>query len=86
MKNSLFSILLFLLLLGFLTYADISFKNLCSGVIERCDDLEENFIKEWKSAKECNDLTGIQRSKISDVCRGKRKQTGGYIFRYKDAC
>ena len=43
MKNSLFSILLFLLLLGFLTYADISFKNLCSDVIERCDDLEENF-------------------------------------------
>lgn len=49
-------------------------------------DLEENFIKEWKSAKECNDFTGIQRSRISDVCRGKRKQTGGYIFKYKDAC
>lgn len=49
-------------------------------------DLDGNFIKEWKSAKECNDFTGIQRSKISNVCKGKRKQTGGYIFRYKDAC
>lgn len=42
MKNSLFSIFLFVLLLGFLTYADISFKNLCSDVIEMCDEMEEN--------------------------------------------
>ena len=41
MKNSLFSIFLFVLLLGFLTYADISFKNLCSDVIEMCDKMEE---------------------------------------------
>lgn len=42
MKNSLFSILLFILLLGFLTYTDISFKNLCSDVIEMCDKMEKN--------------------------------------------
>ena len=42
MKNSLFSILLFILLLGFLTYSDISFKTLCSNVIEMCDELEKN--------------------------------------------
>lgn len=47
-------------------------------------DLGKNFLKEWKSAKECSIYTGLQRSKISNVCRGKRKQTGGYIFRYKD--
>ena len=41
MKNSLFSIFLFVLLLGFLTYTDISFKNLCSDVIEMCDEMEE---------------------------------------------
>lgn len=40
MKNSLLSILLFILLVGFLTYADISFKNLCSNVIEMCDEME----------------------------------------------
>ena len=42
MKNSLFSILLFILLLGFLTYTDISFKNLCSNVIEMCDEMENS--------------------------------------------
>ena len=42
MKNSLFSIFLFVLLLGFLTYADISFKNLCSNVIQMCDEMEES--------------------------------------------
>lgn len=42
MKNSLFSIFLFVLLLGFLTYTDISFKNLCSDVIEMCDEMEES--------------------------------------------
>ena len=42
MKNSLFSILLFILLLGFLTYTDISFKNLCSDVIEMCDEMEKS--------------------------------------------
>ena len=42
MKNSLFSILLFILLLGFLTYTDISFKNLCSDVIEMCDEMENS--------------------------------------------
>ena len=42
MKNSLLSILLFILLLGFLAYADISFKNLCSNVIEMCDEMENS--------------------------------------------
>lgn len=42
MKNSLLSILLFILLLGFLTYTDISFKNLCSNIIEMCDEMENS--------------------------------------------
>ena len=42
MKNSLFSIFLFILLLGFLTYTDITFKNLCTDVINMCDEMEEN--------------------------------------------
>ena len=42
MKNSLFSIFLFIILLGFLTYTDISFKNLCSEVILKCEEMEKN--------------------------------------------
>lgn len=42
MKNSLFSIFLFILLLGFLTYTDISFKDLCTDVINMCDEMEKS--------------------------------------------
>lgn len=47
-------------------------------------DLDNNYIREWESAKECYDNTGISRSKICNVCKGQRRQTGGYIFRYKE--
>ena len=30
------------------------------------------------------DKTGIGRSHISQCCNGKRKSTGGYIWRFKD--
>lgn len=46
-------------------------------------DLNHNFIKEWDSAKECSENTGISRSKISNVCKGIRNKTGGFIFQYK---
>ena len=42
MKNSLISLLLFLALIGFLLYADMSFKNLCTDIIDVCDELEES--------------------------------------------
>lgn len=42
MKNSLFSIFLFVILLGFLGYTDISFKNLCSEVVDMCEEMETN--------------------------------------------
>lgn len=45
MKNSLISIILFLVLIGFLTYADINFKNLCSEIILRCEDMEDSLDK-----------------------------------------
>ena len=41
MKNSLFSILLFAILIGFLTYSDITFKNLCTDIIDMCDEMED---------------------------------------------
>lgn len=50
MKNSLFSILLFAILIGFLTYSDISFKNLCSDIIDMCDEMEDTM--DYLSQKE----------------------------------
>lgn len=46
-------------------------------------DINMAFIREWESAKVCSQNTGLHPSKISNVCNGKRKQTGGYIFRFK---
>lgn len=61
MKNSLFSIFLFIILLGFLTYADINFKNLCSNVVLKCEELEEtiNYLpkeESFENAMEIYDL------------------------------
>lgn len=44
MKSSTISILLFLLLVGFLFYADTKFKNLCTEIIEVCNDMEDKLI------------------------------------------
>lgn len=41
MKNSLISYVIFLALLGFLTYADIDFKRLCTNVIDMCIAMED---------------------------------------------
>jgi len=46
-------------------------------------DLEMNYINEYNSQKEAERKTGIHHSCISDVCRGKYKQSGGYIWKYK---
>jgi hypothetical protein len=46
-------------------------------------DLEENFIKEWKSLTEASNILNLQISNISHVLSGRLKQTGGYIWRYK---
>lgn len=42
-------------------------------------DLNGVFIKEWGSVKECAKVY----SKCKDVAKGLRKQTKGYIFKYK---
>lgn len=46
-------------------------------------DLNNNFIKEWDSITEAHEALGINRSKIGSVCRGIRKHTGGFIWKYK---
>ena len=47
--------------------------------------LSGNFIREWDSLKEAGETLDINRSSISDVCRGTRKKSaGGFIWRYED--
>ncbi|MCQ2968933.1 MAG: DUF4363 family protein [Clostridium sp.] len=40
MKNSLLSIFIFLVLISFLFYSDMEFKNLCADTIKDCEFLE----------------------------------------------
>jgi hypothetical protein len=47
-------------------------------------DLNGEFIKEWESQTEVSKILNICRQNISKVASGKRKQTGGYIWKYKE--
>lgn len=47
-------------------------------------DLSGNFIKEFSSISEAGRFLGINTKHASDVCKGKRNQANGYIWRYKD--
>lgn len=43
------------------------------------------FVREWESIKDVRNELGIESGHISDCCSGKRKSTGGYIWKYKEA-
>lgn len=45
-------------------------------------DLQGNFIKEYFCIEEAREVTNAVS--IGKVCRGKRKTSGGFIWRYKD--
>ena len=47
-------------------------------------DLEGNFIKEWKSAKDVELEIGLSRKNISANLRNKTKHAYGYIWKYKE--
>ena len=47
-------------------------------------DRDGNFIKEWDFIKKAGIELGLHATAISRVCKGKFKQTGGYIFKYKE--
>ena len=47
-------------------------------------DLEGNFIKTWESQTEIQRKLNIYQSNIYKVCSGKRKQTGGFIWKYAE--
>lgn len=46
-------------------------------------DLDGNFIKEWLSTKDVERNTGFANTNISSCCKGKYKQSYGYIWKYK---
>lgn len=46
--------------------------------------LDGKFIKEWDSALDVQNELKIAKSNIASVCKGKRKTTGGYIWKYKN--
>ena len=44
--------------------------------------LDDQFVKEWKSIKECG-RNGFVSANIYKCCNGKRKKHKGFIWRYK---
>lgn len=49
-------------------------------------DLQNNFIREWKSARQAAINLNMQHSHINNCCNypDKHKTTGGYIWKYKN--
>ena len=45
-------------------------------------DLNQNIIREYNCIAEAGRINNINTSNISLVCKGKRKQCGGYIWKY----
>lgn len=45
--------------------------------------LNQEFIENFKSASEASRKTGISKTCISRCCRGERKSSSGFIWRYK---
>lgn len=46
-------------------------------------DLNGNFIKEWPSMAEIKRTLGFHPGHIPDVCKGRRNQAFGFIWKYK---
>ena len=46
-------------------------------------DLDGNFIKEWKSARQAFKDLNISYKNICTVCQGKRRSAGGFAWKYK---
>ncbi len=47
-------------------------------------DKQGNYIKTWDSITEASQGNNSMRKKISFVCKGTRKTTGGFIWKYEE--
>ena len=46
-------------------------------------DFSGNFIREYSSSQEANDILGISATQIADCCRGDRQSAGSFIWLYE---
>jgi hypothetical protein len=44
---------------------------------------EGQFIKGWESIQQASNELGINRSDIGNVCRGRHKSAGGFLWKFK---
>lgn len=47
-------------------------------------DINGKFIAEYETITQASQATGVDFSKISAVCKGKRKTSGGYVWKYSN--
>lgn len=47
-------------------------------------DLNNNFIKEWKSLSEASNKLKLNRGNIGTCCRRNKGTVGGYIWKFKE--
>lgn len=47
-------------------------------------DCDGNLVAVYKSMKEACEKTGVDKSLLTKVCKGKRKTAGGYQWKYED--
>ena len=47
-------------------------------------DLQGNFIKQWDCMTDAQKITGINKSKITEVCKGRRHSAGKFIWVYTE--
>lgn len=59
----------------------IHFGNYETSVLQY--DINGNYINEFSSIKCASESSGCHKSKIVDVCKGKRKHTKKFIWKYK---
>lgn len=62
--------------------AIIDYGKFTRKIIEQYD-LQGNFIKEWSSANEIEKVLGFYHSNVANCCKGKHKNIGGFIWKYK---
>lgn len=54
--------------------------------VQMYDKKTNVFIAEFESMKIAMERTGIHKESISEVCRGKLKSAGGFIWKYAEKC
>ena len=47
-------------------------------------DMENNFIRRYESIKVASLETGCSKARIVDVCKGRRKHTKKFVFKYEE--